>query len=444
MDKPTMTLANTYQRFYIILLCLLLAMGCLAYYLTIRYVLIHQVDNDLKIERQELLDFVQLHDSLPAPSHVRDQELDWAPGQAPASTGQPAQEEGRGYGHHSEHEDYDNRVFENAMGTREHGRGQEAIRRLRFPVQVRGQWYDIRISKSLEETEDLLWLILWVTVGSLGILILGLYLGNRFLLRRIWGPFYHTLEYLKKFSLSDPPPDSLVSSRIDEFALLNRSVQDMTAKMQSDYLALQQFTDHAAHEMQTPLAVIKSKLDLMMQHPGLDQVTLEQMNQLLVAVGRLSRLNQSLLLLARIENRQFLEKETLDLSVLIEEKIDLFQEWIAQFDLSVTQVLEEVKVEMHPYLAESLINNLLSNAVRHNVKGGVINIILTPGSLRVSNTGQNGPLDNERLFHRFQKQFPSEGVGLGLTIAKEIAELSGMHLRYFYSDGLHTFMVIFH
>lgn len=439
-----MTLASTYQRFYIILLCLLLAMGCLAYYLTIRYVLIHQVDNDLKIERQELLDFVQLHDSLPAPSHVRDQELDWALGQAPVITGHPAQEERRDYGHHSEHEEYDNRVFENAVGRREHGRGEEAIRRLRFPIQVKGQWYDISISKSLEETEDLLWLILWVTVGSLGILILGLYLGNRFLLRRIWQPFYHTLEYLKKFSLSDPPVDNLVSSRIDEFALLNRSVQDMTAKMQSDYMALQQFTDHAAHEMQTPLAVIKSKLDLMMQHPGLDQVTLEQMNQLLVAVGRLSRLNQSLLLLARIENRQFLEKEILDLSVLIEEKIELFGEWIAQFDLGVTLVLEEVKVDMHPYLAESLINNLLSNAVRHNVKGGEIKIILTPGSLRVSNSGQESPLDNERLFQRFQKQFPSEGVGLGLTIAKEIAELSGMHMRYFYSDGLHTFMVIFH
>ena len=190
--------------------------------------------------------------------------------------------------------------------------------------------------------------------------------------------------------------------------------------------------------------MIKSKLDLMMQHPGLDQVTLEQMNQLLVAVGRLSRLNQSLLLLARIENRQFLEKESLDLRVLIEEKIDLFQEWIAQFDLGVTLVLEEVRVDMHPYLAESLINNLLSNAVRHNVKGGEIKIVLTPGSLRVSNSAGNGPLDNDRLFQRFQKQFPSEGVGLGLTIAKEIVELSGMHIRYLYSDGLHTFMVLFH
>ncbi len=443
-----MTLANTYQRFYIILLCLLLAMGCLAYYLTIRYVLIHQVDNDLKIERQELLDFVQLHDSLPAPSHVRDQELNWAPVQAPIveekTDTEQAHGAGRGYGRHPEHEDHDARIFENATGRREHGRGEEVIRRLRFSVRVKGQWYNISISKSLEETEDLLWLILWVTVGSLGILILGLYLGNRFLLRRIWQPFYHTLAYLKKFSLADPPSDNLQASRIEEFALLNRSVQDMTAKMQSDYLALQQFTDHAAHEMQTPLAVIKSKLDLMMQHPGLDQVTLEQMNQLLVAVGRLSRLNQSLLLLARIENRQFLEKESLDLSVLIEEKIDLFQEWIAQFDLSVSLVLEEVRVDMHPYLAESLINNLLSNAVRHNVKGGEIRIVLTPGSLRVSNSGQEAPLDNDRLFQRFQKQFPSEGVGLGLTIAKEIVELSGMHIRYLYSEGIHTFMVLFH
>lgn len=413
-----MKLAATYQRFYFVLLATLLVLGCLAYYLVIRYVLIHQVDGDLRIEQQELDDFVRLHDSLPAPSHYRDQDLDWA----------------LSPGYHEP------RRFENGE---EHRRHHDPLRRIVFSERVKGQDYVITVSKSLEETEDLLWLILWVTGGSILILLGGLFLGNRFLLRRIWHPFYETLDYLRNFSLSRPPPGRLGVSRIDEFVLLSRSVEEMTTKMQRDYLALQQFTDHASHEMQTPLAVIKSKLDLMMQEPGLGASHLYRMQQLLVSVNRLSRLNQALLLLTRIENRQFLEREPVSLQELVEEKLELWQEWIREHKLEVRADLTPETVMMHPFLAESLVNNLLSNAVRHNIPGGEVLITLLPGLLSVKNTGDPVPLDPVRLFQRFQKQHPSEGVGLGLAIVKEIVDLSGMEVRYAYEEGTHTFTVTF-
>lgn len=402
-----MTLATTYQRFYLVLLAVLLGLGCLAYYLTIRYVLIHQVDNDLRIEQQELLDFVRLHDSLPAPSHYRDQRLDWV--------SRPGYRERR----HFENDDDDRSVY--------------------FSVQVKGDDYAVTISKSLEETEDLLWLILWVTAGSIGVLLVGLFLGNRLLLRRLWQPFYQTLDYLGGFRLSGPPPGNTGVSDIDEFALLARSVEEMTGKMQRDYMALQQFTDHAAHEMQTPLAVIKGKLDLMMQEPGSSARQLEQMQQLLHSVNRLSRLNQSLLLLTRIENRQFIEKEPVALEPLLAEK----QDWIRENRLEVVMDLQPVTAIMHPFLAESLVNNLIGNAVRHNIPGGEVLVLLRPGLLSIRNTGRPEPLDPARLFQRFQKQHPSEGSGLGLAIAREIADLSGMEIRYGYEAGTHTFTVTF-
>jgi signal transduction histidine kinase len=412
-------LASTYQRFYFVLLCILLAVGCLAYYLSIRYVLIRQVDNDLKIEQQELLDFVHIHDSLPAPSHYRDQQLQWK-----EIAGQVK------------------RRFENATGWDEHEEEKEPIRRTVFSLHIKDRDYLITISKSLEETEDLLWLILWVTAGSFLVLLAGLYIGNRFLLRRIWQPFYQILDYLGRFSLSGPAGERPATPAIDEFALLYRSVEGMTEKVQRDYMTLQQFTDHAAHEMQTPLAIIKSKLDLMLQHAGLDEQQYEQIQQLHHSVGRLSRLNQSLLLLARIENRQYLEKEPVALKVLIEEKLDLWQEWIREHRLAVVRELQDVTVWMHPFLAESLVNNLLSNAVRHNIPGGEMHIELKAERLVVTSTGPPGPLDTGRLFLRFQKQHPSEGVGLGLAIVKEIVELSGMEIRYSYAGERHTFTVL--
>ncbi|TDX01033.1 sensor histidine kinase [Dinghuibacter silviterrae] len=421
-----MKLAATYQRFYFVLLAILLALGCLSYYVVIRYILIHQVDNDLKIEQQELLDFVHLHDSLPAPSHYRDQQLDWRQGTMDFGVA-------GGPGHRGRDHDRDRRRFCNVGDSRE----------VQFPVRVKGTDYIVTITKSLEETEDLLWLILWVTAGSILVLVAGLFIGNRFLLRRIWHPFYETLDYLKSFRLSAPPKGGPGVSKIDEFNLLGRSVEEMTVKMQRDYLALQQFTDHAAHEMQTPLAVIKSKLDLMMQEPGLTAHQLERMQQLLLSVNRLSRLNQSLLLLTRIENRQYLEKEPVELKTLVEEKLDVWQEWIREHGLTVTLDLMPETVRMHPFLAESLVNNLLSNAVRHNVPGGEILVTLLPGLFSVKNTGAHKALDPDRLFQRFQKQHPSEGVGLGLAIVKEIVEMSGMGIRYEYGEGTHTFTVTF-
>jgi signal transduction histidine kinase len=424
-----MTLASTYQRFYLVLLGILLALGCVTYYLTIRYVLIHQVDNDLRVEQQEILDFARQHDSLPAPSHYRDQEMTWQ-----TATVAPCPDSGSG--RHG-------RNFQNTRTWNPRGREWEPTRSLIFPVTIKGLRYCVTVSKSLEETEDLLWLILWVTAGSVGVLVLGLFLGNRFLLRRIWHPFYATLEYLGNFSLSGRAVAPPGVSRIAEFALLSRSVEEMTGKMQKDYMALQQFTDHAAHEMQTPLAVIKGRIDLMMQEPGLGSRQLEQMQQLQRSVSRLNRLNQSLLLLTRIENRQFLEKESVALKPIIEEKIETMQDWIKAQQLTISLDLEEASLMMHPFLAESLVNNLMTNAVRHNVSGGSLVVELGAGYLRVANTGPSERLDEGRLFQRFMKQHPSEGVGLGLAIVKEIADLSGMGVSYTFESGRHTFTVTF-
>lgn len=418
-----MTLANTYQRFYLVLLSLLLVLGCVTYYLTIRYVLIHQVDNDLRIEQQELMDFVHLHDSLPAPSHYRDQYFSW---QAVAGV-----------------QDVPKRRVQNGRVLDTHDGEWEPARTLMFPVQVRGRPYLVNVSKSLEQTENLLWLIFWVTAGSVAVLVAGLVLGNRFLLRRIWHPFYETLDYLGNFRLYAPTSGKPPASRIDEFALLSRSVDEMTSKMQKDYFALQQFTDHAAHEMQTPLAVIKGKLDLMMQDPSLGARQLEQMQQLQQSVSRLNRLNQALLLLTRIENQQFLEKEMVGLGELVEEKMESWQEWIRQHELEVGLDLQPGTAYIHPFLAESLVNNLISNAVRHNIPGGEIHVQSAQGLLRVKNTGRAQPLDPERIFQRFVKQYPSEGVGLGLAIVKEIVDMSGMNIRYDYAEGTHTFTVTF-
>lgn len=160
------------------------------------------------------------------------------------------------------------------------------------------------------------------------------------------------------------------------------------------------------------------------------------------AVGRLSRLNQSLLLLAKIENNLIPDLQDIDMKELLENKIRQFQELFEKDELKIIQQLENCQLKMSRYLADILINNLFSNAVRHNHTGGSIEVILQKNSLQIINTGQDTSL-NHQLFERFSKSAPSEGLGLGLAISKQICALYGFALLYDYHNEKHLFTIHF-
>src|SRR6185436_18128237 len=114
-------------------------------------------------------------------------------------------------------------------------------------------------------------------------------------------------------------------------------------------------------------------------------------------------LNHSLLLLTKIENKQFTEQSAIDIKALLQSKIDQFSELWKSRDI-VTQIqLSEKLVNGNSYLADILLNNLLSNATKHNFLNGSISIVLNE-ELCISNTGAGKPLDEKRLYKRFAEQ----------------------------------------
>lgn len=91
-------------------------------------------------------------------------------------------------------------------------------------------------------------------------------------------------------------------------------------------------------------------------------------------------------------------------------------------------------------LLEILLNNLFSNATRHNHAGGRIIIASKQDYLMIANTGEKIPLDSERIFRRFYKgTLKSENNGLGLSIIREICNASGIDVTYNYDKNLHCF-----
>jgi signal transduction histidine kinase len=415
-----MKLFDKYSRVNIIASILALLVGSVAYYFIIRSVLIRQLDSTLRVEEAEILDFVKTRDRMPEPANYRDQQISFIAVAAPVR---------RRF--------IDTSWMENGR----RGPREKVVRQLVFPVIAGGQTYTVTVAKSEMETEDLMGGISAVTGGMILLLLGGIFFSNRWLLRRLWQPFYTTLEAMRQFNLSSKKPLPVADTRIDEFRNLEIAAVQMTQKIMKDYEMLKNFADNASHEMQTPLAIINAKLDLMIQDQGLEERHLRQLQAMYDAVGRLSKLNQSLLLLTKIENNQFAHTDEVDLGSLIEHKLAQLEDLIRGRNLTVKSRLEPVTIRMNAYLADILLNNLLVNAIRHNEDGGMLAVRLQPEEMQISNTGPAVDFDEETIFDRFTKGGHSGGTGLGLAIVKQIGDNYGFGLSYRRDDQMHVISV---
>jgi len=235
----------------------------------------------------------------------------------------------------------------------------------------------------------------------------------------------------------------LNTTRIDEFRELNDAVQTMVLKVKDDYQNLKSFTENASHEMMTPIAVVISKLDTMIQDETLNAEQYAQITGIYGAISKLSRLNQSLLLLVKIDNNLINDVVTQDLKNVILEKLTQLQELIQNKTITVTFHPHEKLVNLSKSLIDMLINNLLINAIKHNYTGGEIHIELSSQKLVFKNTGEKAPLEENKIFERFQKSAASEGTGLGLTIVKNICTSCGFTITYHYNEPFHCFEIGF-
>lgn len=416
-----MKLFTHYSRINILASILALGLGSVSYYFIIRTVLIHQLDDTLKVEEAEILNHVQLKDQLPEPANYRDQQIAFEPAEKVVE-----------------------RQFLNiSRRDPSHYNEYRPFRLLLFSVTAGGEVYTVSVRKSEVETEEMLQWIMLVTAGMILLLLGILFLANRLLIRRLWQPFYQTLEALKGFDLTSREPLNHTPTSIREFQNLQRVVDQMTGKIRKDYEMLKEFADNASHEMQTPLAIINSKLDLMIQDQGLEEKHLRQLQAMYDAVSRLRQLNQSLLLLTKIENHQFAQAGPVALETLIEKKLVQLEDLIQGKRLTLNAELQPCQVQMNAYLSDVLLSNLLVNAIRHNEDKGAIKIQLRPDELTISNTGLPLTFDPAAIFDRFTKSSHSEGTGLGLAIVRQICDNSGFSLSYDNRDGWHTIRIGF-
>lgn len=272
------------------------------------------------------------------------------------------------------------------------------------------------------------------------ILLIALFIIMRFATKRLWKPFDDSLEKTERYSVTQSELPDFKASDVTEFNRLNESLTRLMTKSRKAYSIQKEFAENASHELQTPLAVTRSKLDLLVQE-NLTPGQLELVSDMYQINSRMEHLNRNLLLLAKIDGLFYEQREKLHLEEFIEKLMPSYQllRTNSSVDFAPDAKFNSI-IEANQSLLECLTNNLVVNAIRNTSTGNII-ISTAPGpSLIVKNTATGKALDPIKIFDRFRSD-GNRGTGLGLPIAKAISDYHGWGINYSCSDGYHIFTV---
>lgn len=309
-----------------------------------------------------------------------------------------------------------------------------------------GRWYELTVMTPTIEKEDLQEAILSWCVWLYLLLLLSILLVTVWLLYRMMRPLYALLRWLDAYRVGGENPALETTTSVVEFRRLNEAVGRFVDRAEASFERQKQFIGNASHEMQTPLAVCRNRLEMLVDDAR--TLTPEQLAEIASVqrtLGRLVRLNRTLLLLTKIDNGQFPESSEVDVGAQVRTTAEELGDIYAYRGVTL-RLAEETTliVRMNPSLAESLVANLLKNAFVHGDANGTVDVRVAGRSLEVTNDGAAGPLDGARIFDRFYRATEKEGSsGLGLALVEAVCRLYGLRVSYDYVAGRHRFTVQF-
>jgi two-component system, OmpR family, sensor kinase len=317
----------------------------------------------------------------------------------------------------------------------------ESFRQLSSSCKINNEYFKIVLRVSLIEKEDLYSTIIIISSIIIVLLIFALFYINKRSMTGIFRIFYENLNTINNFSITSKDELLLKPTNINEFEDLNKNIQELAKNAQREYKSLEELMQNLNHEHSTPIAVIKAKIELLFQNEKLDSKTLDSLMVISANLNRLDKINKSFILLYKLEK---IKPEVQDISVLgeIDRIINNLEDIIKFKDLSIEKKMsDDIRVEMNESHMANLLNNLLSNSIKHNKEHGNIILMLSKSKLIIKNTGQEKSLDPDHLFDRFSEK--SDSYGLGLSIIKKICDVYKFGIFYNYEDAMHIFTLQF-
>jgi len=321
---------------------------------------------------------------------------------------------------------------------------EDRFRVLDTYINLNNEHYHISIETNVEEVDETLLAIAIVTFIFFGLLIVGFILLNKSISKNIWKPFNNTLEKLKQFDINKNQNLQFDTTEIEEFKELNKELTELIERSNQSFNSQKTFIENASHELQTPLAVLKSKIELLSQSAGLNESISSKIDAINNPLSRVIRINKNLLLLAKIENKQFSENVEVCIGELVDDNIILLQDYIEAKEISIQLVKkEDINIQCNKLLSEILLNNLFINAINNTDNKQFIQVELDKNKLTISNSGKQALL-TDKLYQRFVNvDNESTNTGLGLSIIKEICNRYHWTITYEFKNSMHSFSILF-
>lgn len=308
-----------------------------------------------------------------------------------------------------------------------------------------GQYYELKLMISILERDDMVEAMLWYLGALFLLFLICTSIGIQLVLKRVFRPLHRLLDWLHCIQPGKEVPPLDNPTKIREFRQLSDAALDMGNRSYKAYEEQKQFIENASHELQTPLAIVRGKVELLAESEGMTEQQMEQLDEIYATLGRAVKLNKSLLLLSRIENGQYTEMEDVSVDEILDELLPDLMDIYEHKQVRLIRKREEQPfiIRCNHSLAQILVSNLVKNSLLHNREGGELQVLTTPTSLVIKNTG-DVPLDGEKLFRRFYHGMDGkkDSTGLGLAIARSIALSSSLKLTYEWQDGMHTFRLV--
>lgn len=341
----------------------------------------------------------------------------------------------------------DNYVLTNSFETStmfmEYDDDYEPIRKLTCVFNYNNsESYQLEIITSMIEEDELLQNMLIGLLGLYIMLVASIILLNHFLLKKIWRSFFDLLNKLKNYQITSAQSFEISKSPIDEFNNLGKEMQSMIVRTEETFKSQKLFIENASHELQTPLSIVRNKLELLAEDSDSEQ-QLTDISTIIDAVNRMILLNKSLLILSRVENKQYNNSQQIDFCEITDELIIEYNDLLTYKKVNIIKsYTQPFVIDINATLARTLINNLIRNAIIHNHPKGEITISSEKNKFTFKNTGINAPLNKDIIFHRFYKGTTNEqSTGLGLSIIKSIIDsYPNLEINYYYQDG-HCFEI---
>lgn len=308
-----------------------------------------------------------------------------------------------------------------------------------------GQYYELKLMISILERDDMVEAMLWYLGALFLLFLICTSIGIQLVLKGVFRLLHRLLDWLHCIQPGKEVPPLDNPTKIREFRQLSDAALDMGNRSYKAYEEQKQFIENASHELQTPLAIVRGKVELLAESEGMTEQQMEQLDEIYATLGRTVKLNKSLLLLSRIENGQYTEMEDVSVDEILDELLPDLMDIYEHKQVRLIRKREEQPfiIRCNHSLAQILVSNLVKNSLLHNREGGELQVLTTPTSLVIKNTG-DVPLDGEKLFRRFYHGMDGkkDSTGLGLAIARSIALSSSLKLTYEWQDGMHTFRLV--